>query len=96
VTVSEQRCDVAELRARRRYRPDMVGLACARVAEAREHARMSVPAFAAALGQLLGWSPDPDLIRAWESNVAPPGQVVIACEVLTSRSPECRTGPAAS
>ena len=47
---------------------------------------MSVHAFAAALSQLLGWSPDPDLVRTWESDVPPPGQVVIACEIIASRA----------
>jgi hypothetical protein len=77
---------VTDLRARPGYRPDVTNLACARVAAAREQAGLSLAAFAATLEPLLGWAPAPDLVAAWESTVAPPGQVVIACEVLASRT----------
>jgi hypothetical protein len=82
---TDERADVVDLRARRGYRPDVVSLACSKVATARKQARLSAGAFAAALEPLLGWLPTPDLVRTWESAVAPPGQVVIACEVLASR-----------
>ncbi len=77
---------VTDLRSRRRYAPDLVSLACRKVASAREQAGLSVAAFAAELGQLLGWMPAPDLVRTWESTVAPPSHVVIACEVVASRT----------
>ncbi len=83
---------VAALSTHHRYRPDMVSLACGRVAEARQRAGLSVEAFSAVLGQLLGWPPPPDLIKAWESGVPPPGQVVIACEVIGSRMVETGQG----
>jgi hypothetical protein len=81
----EQRPGVVDMRARRGYRPDVVSLACGRVAAARRQAGLPVPAFAAVLGQLLGWRPAPDMVRAWEAGVPPPGQVVIACEIVGSR-----------
>lgn len=77
--------EVVDLRARRGYRPDVESLACSKVATARKQAGLSVEAFAAALEPILGWLPAPDLVRTWESTVAPPGQVVIACEVVMSR-----------
>jgi hypothetical protein len=77
--------EVVDLRARRGYRPDVESLACSKVATARKHAGLSAEAFAAALEPILGWLPAPDLVRTWESSVAPPGQVVIACEVVMSR-----------
>jgi hypothetical protein len=77
---------VIDLRAQRRYKPDVVSLACKRVAAAIEQTGLPVPAFASALEPLLGWLPAPDLVRTWASTVAPPGQVVIACEVLESRA----------
>jgi hypothetical protein len=77
--------EVVDLLARRRYRPDVESLACSKVATARKRAGLSVEAFAAALEPILGWLPAPDLVRTWESTVAPPGQVVIACEVVLSR-----------
>ena len=82
---TDKPADVVDLRGCRGYRPDVESLACSRVAAARKQTGLSVAAFAAALGSLLGWSPAPDLIRTWESAVAPPGQVVIACEVLAAR-----------
>lgn len=78
--------EVVDLRARRGYRPDVESLACSKVATARKQAGLSIEAFAAALGPILGWLPAPDLVRTWESTVAPPGQVVIACEVVMSRA----------
>lgn len=85
MTAGEQRPGVVDLRTRRGYRPDVVSLACSKVAAARERTGLSVDAFAGALEQLLGWLPKPDLVEAWESAIAPPGQVVIACEVIASR-----------
>jgi hypothetical protein len=83
---------VAALSTHHQYRPDMVSLACGRVAEARQRAGLSVEAFSAVLGGLLKWPPPPDLVRAWESGVPPPGQVVIACEVIGSRMVETGQG----
>ena len=91
MTTGEREPSVTDLRTRRGYRPDVISLACRRVATAREQAGLSVAAFAAALEPLLGWSPAPDLVETWESAVAPPGQVVIACEVIASRM--ARPGP---
>jgi hypothetical protein len=76
---------VVDLRGRRGYRPDVESLACSKVATARKQTGLSAAAFAAALEPLLGWSPTADLVRTWECAVPPPGQVIIACEVLASR-----------
>jgi hypothetical protein len=62
MTVREQRPGVVDLRTRRGYRPDVVSLACSKVAAARERTGLSVAAFAGALDQLLGWPPTPDLV----------------------------------
>jgi len=82
---SDKPADVVDLRERCGYRPDVVSLACSKVAAARKQTGLPVAAFAAALEPLLGWSPAPDLVRTWECAVPPPGQVVIACEILASR-----------
>ena len=47
-------------RTLRCYRPDVVSLACSKVAAARKQTGLPVAAFAAALEPLLGWSPAPD------------------------------------
>ena len=87
--------NVTDLRSRRRYAPDVVSLACSKVAAAREQAGLSVEAFAAELTPLLGFTPSPDVIRTWESTVDAPGRVVIACEVVASRTAPAQTGDSA-
>jgi hypothetical protein len=86
MAAGEQPPGVVDLRARRGYKPDVVSLACSKVAATRKQTGLSVAAFAGALEPLLGWSPAPDLVRTWECAVPPPGQVVVACEVLASRT----------
>src|SRR6516165_8631180 len=81
----DRSADIVDLRARRGYRPDVESLACSRIASTRKRTGLSVAAFAASLEPLLGWLPAPDLVRTWECAVPPPGQVVVACEVLASR-----------
>src|SRR5438046_1627914 len=95
MTTGEQRPGVVDLRTRRGYRPDVVNLACSKVAAARKQTGLSAAAFAGALGELLGWPPAPELVKAWESTVAPPGQVVIACEVIASRMAQAGPGDGA-
>ncbi len=86
MAAGEQPPGVVDLRARRGYKPDVAGLACSKVAATRKQTGLSVAAFAAALEPLLGWAPAPDLVRTWECDVPPPGQVVVACEVIASRT----------
>lgn len=74
--------NVAEMAKRTGYRPDVVGLACSRISAARRQSGLSIPEFSAALEPLLGWAPKPDLLRTWESSVAPPGHVVVASEIV--------------
>src|SRR5216684_198165 len=85
MTASRLPPSVVDLSSRREYRPDVVSLACSKFAHARERAGLTVTGFAAALEPLLGWLPTPDLVRIWESAIAPPGQVIIAADVVASR-----------
>src|ERR1700757_2102176 len=87
--------NVTALHSRRRYAPDVVSLACRKVAAAREQAGLSVEAFAAELAPLLGWTPPPEVVKAWESTVDAPGRVVIACEVVATRTAPAETGDSA-
>lgn len=75
---------VTSLYSRARYVPDVTNLACSRMAAARRQSGLSVAAFGIALEPLLGWLPDPELIEVWESTVEPPGQVMVAAEVIAS------------
>jgi hypothetical protein len=80
----ENSLTVIGLNTHRSYKPDVAGLASRKVAAARERAGLSRPQFAEALSPLLGWTPSVDLVETWETRVAPPGQVIIACEVIAS------------
>lgn len=76
--------NLTALRSHRNYRPNVVALACGRVAAARQEAELSLEAFADALWPILGHRPTPELIRLWETSVAPPSDVLVACEILTA------------
>jgi hypothetical protein len=90
--------NVTDLGKRKGYKPDVLSLACSRVETARKRSGLSVSEFAAALEPLLGWAPLPGVIRAWEScAAAPPGHVVIACEVIAgSAVPDGSVQPGAA
>ena len=65
----------------------MIGLACGRVAAARERLGLSREDFAQALATLLKWTPSADTIEQWESCAAPPpGDVIAASDILISRA----------
>ncbi len=78
--------NLTDLRGRLGYSPDVVGLACRRMAAARERTGLSRPAFAASLRSLLGWTPAPEMIKHWESTVAPPGEVAEAAGIAAARA----------
>ncbi len=77
---------LTDLRGRLGYRPDVVGLACRRMAAARERTGLSREAFAASLRSLLGWTPAPEMIRHWETTVAPPGEVAEAADIVAAQA----------
>jgi hypothetical protein len=78
--------NVTDLRSRRGYAPDLVGLACSKVASARQQSGLSAEEFAAELGQQLGWIPSLDVLGKWETTVDAPSHIVIACEIIASRT----------
>lgn len=77
------------MRSHRNYRPNVVALACGRVASARQETGLSREAFADALWPILGHRPTPDLISVWETTIAPPSDVLVACEILASNLAAC-------
>ena len=94
MTGNDRPSNVTDIRSRRRYAPDLVSLTCSQVAAARERAGLSVAEFADALRELLKWPQlAPDLVRAWESTVDPPGRVLTACAMITRQD---GTDPAAA
>jgi hypothetical protein len=88
LTYNGKQGNVTDLRSRRGYAPDLVGLACSKVASARQQSGLSAEEFAAELGRQLGWIPTLDILGRWETTVDPPSRVVIACEIIASRAGE--------
>jgi hypothetical protein len=58
-------------------------IASGRVSAAREHMGMDEGEFADALGEILEWFPTPQAVKGWERRATPPGDVLVACEILT-------------
>lgn len=56
-------------------------------AAARAARGMSEEEFAQLLQNLLGWPVTAGLITAWETNATPPGDVLVACELVVRQSP---------
>jgi hypothetical protein len=61
-------------------RPDYSGIACGQVAAARHALGLDHQDFAALIGGKLGWDVLPETIAAWEDDVTPPGDVLIALQ----------------
>lgn len=62
-------------------RPDYSSLACGQIAAARRHLALDHAAFARLIEDMLGWDVLPETIAAWEDDVTPPGDVLLACSV---------------
>lgn len=62
-------------------RPDYSSLACGQVATARRTLALDYAEFARLLEDMLGWDILPEHIAAWEDDVTPPGDVLLACSV---------------
>ena len=61
------------------HRPDYSRLACGQVAAARHKLGLDLEDFARHIMETTGWDMLPEAIEAWEDDVVPPGDVVIAC-----------------
>ena len=83
---------LVDLTSRAKYRPDVVGLACGKVAATRAQLGLSEAEFAVELSRLLSWEPSADVVRSWERAAAPPpGDVIAACAIL---APSAASGDA--
>jgi tetratricopeptide (TPR) repeat protein len=69
-------------------RSDLASLTSRRITQAREQSGLSHETFADALQSLLKWAPPitAELVKMWETLASPPGQVIIACEILLAGS----------
>lgn len=69
------------------HRPDYSRIACGQVAAARHQLGMDRPAFARYIREQTGWDILPEGIEAWEDDVTPPGDVILACSAATQGIP---------
>jgi hypothetical protein len=80
--------NLVDLRIHGRYKPDVMGLACGKLAATKARLGLTDEEFAEALGRLLSWEPSPDIVRSWErAAAAPPGDVLAACDILSPADP---------
>jgi hypothetical protein len=80
--------NLVDLRSHGRYKPDVMGLACGKVAATRARLGLTDEQFAEELSRLLPWEPSPDIVRSWErAAAAPPGDVLAACDILSPPDP---------
>jgi hypothetical protein len=71
--------EVVSIGAGGTHRPNYFRLACGQVAAARRNLGLSREGFARHIYEETGWDVLPETITAWEDDVRPPGDVVLAC-----------------
>jgi DNA-binding transcriptional regulator YiaG len=79
--------EVVSIRSRAGYQADYQGLASAQVSAARAKLGLTSGDFAQRLGALIGWMPSPAVVERWERGSTPPGDVVLAAEVMMQEVP---------
>ncbi|MFF9607662.1 DUF5919 domain-containing protein [Streptomyces sp. NPDC014684] len=79
--------EVVSLHGRTSYRPDLGQLARNQLAAARTAKGLSSSEFAALLATMLGWPVGAEQVEAWENSAVPPGDVLVAAELLVRQSP---------
>ena len=68
-------------------RPDYPRLACGQIGAARRRLGLSRGDFARHIYEQTGWDVLPETTTAWEDDVIPPGDVVLACLAATQGIP---------
>lgn len=75
--------EVVDLQTHSTHRPNYTTLARRRISAARRASNMTAAEFAETLTPLVGWPVTAKAVEAWETNLAPPGEVILAAESLT-------------
>ncbi|MET8405952.1 DUF5919 domain-containing protein [Streptomyces sp. NPDC096354] len=78
--------EVVSLHGRTSYRPDLGQLARNQLAAARTAKGMPSHEFAALLAMMLGWPVRAEQVDAWEKSAVPPGDVLVAAELLVRQA----------
>jgi hypothetical protein len=68
-----------------RFKPDVAKLACGRLAAARQRLGWSQAELASALEELVKWKVSAEIVEAWETQTTPPGDVLVAADLLMQR-----------
>lgn len=79
--------EVVSIGAGGNHRPDYSRLACGQVGAARRQLGMDRDDFARWIFEHTGWDVIPETVTAWEDDVVPPGDVVIACTAAAQGLP---------
>jgi hypothetical protein len=79
--------EVVSIGAGGTHRPDYSRLACGQVAAARRQLGLDREGFARFIFEQTGWDILPETITAWEDDVVPPGDVVLACAAAAQGLP---------
>ncbi len=82
---SETKADVIDFAARTRLKPDVGKLACRRLASARQRLGWTRAQLAAALDEMVTWTVSSEVVESWETGAVPPGDVLIAVDLLVQR-----------
>ncbi|MFH0246030.1 DUF5919 domain-containing protein [Streptomyces sp. HK10] len=89
--MSSESAAVVPLHGRQTYRPDLQSIARGQLAQARAAKGLSYEDFAHLLSTMLGWPVRPDTVRAWETDSVPPGDVLVAAELIVRQTPRSLT-----
>ncbi|MGH2709498.1 MAG: DUF5919 domain-containing protein, partial [Actinomycetota bacterium] len=81
----EPQADVIDLAARGRFKPDVGKLACRRLASARQRLGWTRAQLAVALDEMVSWTVSAEIVESWETGAIPPGDVLIAVDLLVQR-----------
>ncbi|MFF4205658.1 DUF5919 domain-containing protein [Streptomyces sp. NPDC001668] len=77
---------VVSLQDRRSYKPNLRALAQGQLRAAREAKGQSREEFADLLSTMLGWPVNAEAVEGWESTATPPGDVLVAAELITRQA----------
>ena len=78
-TAGSGKAEVISIGARGTRHPDYSRLACAQISAARQKLSLDHAGFADLIGGMLGWDVMPETVAAWEDDVTPTGDVLLAC-----------------
>ncbi|MGP3979395.1 DUF5919 domain-containing protein [Streptomyces sp. 8N114] len=74
--------EVVSLHGRTAYKPDLSQLARNQLAAARAARGLSVEEFAELLSAMLDWHVSPEALESWEGVTTPPGDVLVAADII--------------